>query len=87
MYTYKPKGVCAQSITFDIIDNLVSNITFKGGCDGNLKGIASLAEGKTCAEVISRLAGITCGQRTTSCPDQLAQALKEISQPETETFK
>ena len=81
MYTYKPNGVCAQSITFDITNNTVSQITFKGGCDGNLKVLAALAEGMPCSEAIARLAGITCGNRPTSCPDQLAKALSAIINP------
>lgn len=76
MYTYKPKGVCSQSITYEIKDNIVSNVSFKGGCEGNLKGLAALASGMSPLELIARLEGITCGKKTTSCPDQFAQALK-----------
>ncbi len=73
---YIPKGICARRITFDVEDNKVKNVHFDGGCDGNHKGIISLIEGADIDFVIDRLDGITCGPRPTSCPDQLAQALK-----------
>ena len=76
-YEYKPKGVCSQKIFFDIEDGKVSNVQFLGGCNGNLKGIAALVEGMDAADVISRVEGVRCGMKSTSCPDQLAQALKE----------
>jgi len=76
-YTYKTKGTCSQMIIFDVEDNKVSNVQFIGGCNGNLKGIASLVEGMDIDDVISRVEGTTCGLKKTSCPDQLAQALKE----------
>ena len=76
-YTYKTKGVCARGIEFDIVDGKVMNISFSGGCSGNTKGVASLAEGMTADELISRLEGIRCGFKSTSCPDQLAKAVKE----------
>ena len=75
-YTYKTKGTCSQMIIFDVEDNKVSNVQFIGGCNGNLKGIASLVEGMDIDDVISRVEGTTCGLKKTSCPDQLAQALK-----------
>ena len=78
-YTYKTKGVCSQKIDFDIEDNKVYNLVFLGGCNGNLKGIAKLVEGMDKDEVISRLEGNTCGFKKTSCPDQLAKALKEAA--------
>ena len=74
---YNTKGICAVRIEFDIEDGLVKNISFLGGCDGNHKGIAALAEGMKVEEAVQRLKGITCGRRTTSCPDQLALALEE----------
>lgn len=77
-YTYKTKGTCSQQITFEVENGIVKNIEFFGGCNGNLKGIASLCEGLTVDEIIDRLEGITCGYKQTSCPDQLAKALKEI---------
>lgn len=76
-YTYKTKGTCSQKITFDITDGVVSNVRFTGGCNGNLQGIARLAEGKRADELIETLEGIRCGFKSTSCPDQLAKALKE----------
>ena len=77
-YTFKTKGTCAQMISFDIEDNKLSNVQFYGGCNGNLKGIGSLVEGMDMDEVITRLEGIKCGMKQTSCPDQLAQALKAV---------
>ena len=76
-YTYKTKGTCSQMISFEIEEGKVKNVQFYGGCNGNLKGIASLVEGMDANEVISRVEGIKCGMKSTSCPDQLAQALKE----------
>ncbi len=73
---YKTKGVCSQSITFDIKDHKVYNVSFTGGCNGNLAGIGKLVEGMDVQEVITRLEGTTCGFKPTSCPDQLAKALK-----------
>ena len=75
-YTYKTKGTCSQMISFEIEEGKVKNVQFFGGCNGNLKGIASLVEGMDANEVISRVEGIKCGMKATSCPDQLAQALK-----------
>lgn len=76
-YSYRTKGTCARTITFDLENGVVSNIQFEGGCNGNLKGISALAEGKNAEEIIETLAGIHCGFKSTSCPDQLATALKE----------
>ena len=75
--TYKTKGVCSQKIDFEIIDNKVTNVQFMGGCNGNTQGVARLVEGMDVNEAISRLEGIQCGFRGTSCPDQLAQAIKQ----------
>ena len=75
--TYKTKGVCSQKIDFEIVDNKVTNVQFMGGCNGNTQGVARLVEGMDVNEAISRLEGIQCGFRGTSCPDQLAQALKQ----------
>ena len=77
MFQYKTKGTCAQMIVFDVEDNKLKNVKFMGGCNGNLKGIAALVEGMDMDEAIARIEGITCGLKKTSCPDQLAQALKE----------
>ncbi len=76
-YEYKTKGTCSQKIFFDIEDGKVKNVQFLGGCNGNLKGIGSLVDGMDVDEVIARLEGIHCGMKATSCPDQLATALKE----------
>lgn len=77
MYEFFPRGVCSKMITFDVSNGKVRNITFIGGCSGNTKGIAKLAEGMDIEEVIERLSGIRCGEKATSCPDQLSKALIE----------
>lgn len=74
--TYQPQGVCSQKIDFDIVDGKVTGVKFLGGCSGNTQGIARLVEGMDVQDAISRLEGIKCGFKGTSCPDQLAQALK-----------
>ena len=76
-FTYKTKGTCSQMISFEVNNDIVSNVQFFGGCNGNLKGIGKLVEGMNIDEVISRMEGIQCGMKATSCPDQLAMALKE----------
>lgn len=76
-YEYKTNGTCSQRIFFEIEDGKLRNVQYLGGCNGNLKGISSLVEGMDVDEVISRLEGTTCGMKQTSCPDQLAKALKE----------
>ena len=77
-YEYKTKGTCSQRIFFEIEDHKLKNVQFLGGCNGNLKGIGSLVEGMDVEDVIHRLEGIHCGMKPTSCPDQLATALKEV---------
>jgi len=78
-YIYKTKGTCSQQISFDIDeDNLVHNVQFVGGCNGNLKGIGLLTEGLNKEDIIKRLSGITCGFKNTSCPDQLCKALQNL---------
>lgn len=80
-YTYKTRGTCSSQIKIDINDNkTIENVEFLGGCNGNLKGIGELVKGMTIDEVIDRLEGIKCGFKQTSCPDQLAKALKEIEE-------
>ncbi len=74
---YKTSGVCASMIDFDVEDGRVKNVRFTGGCNGNSQGVARLVEGMPVEEVISRLEGVKCGFKSTSCPDQLAKALKE----------
>ena len=75
---YKTKGVCSQEITFDVQDNKLTNVQFVGGCAGNTQGVARLVGGMEVDEAIRRLDGIQCGPRPTSCPDQLARALKQF---------
>lgn len=76
-FEYKTKGTCSQHILFDVEDGKVMNVQFIGGCNGNLKGISALVEGKNIDDVIARVDGIRCGGKETSCPDQLATALKQ----------
>ncbi|MBE6781528.1 MAG: TIGR03905 family TSCPD domain-containing protein [Ruminococcaceae bacterium] len=79
-YSYKTSGTCSVKIQFDVTDGILSNVTYVGGCNGNLKGISALVEGMRVEDVIERLEGIKCGFKQTSCPDQLAKALKNIQQ-------
>ena len=74
---YMTKGVCARSIQFEVEDNIVKSVKFDGGCAGNSQGVASLVDGMNIDEAIRRMENIKCGFKTTSCPDQLANALKE----------
>ena len=76
-YEYKTSGTCSQRILFEIEDNKLKNVQFLGGCNGNLKGIGALVEGMDVEQVITRLEGTTCNMKPTSCPDQLAKALKQ----------
>ena len=76
-FEYKTKGTCSQKIFIEINDGKIESVEFLGGCNGNLKGISSLVQGMEIDEVIKRLEGTTCGMKATSCPDQLAAALKE----------
>ena len=78
-YEYKTKGTCSQRILFEIENESVTNVQFIGGCNGNLQGISKLVEGMNVSEVIERIEGIHCGMKPTSCPDQLARALKEAT--------
>lgn len=75
-YEYTPKGVCSRKMIFEIEGDTIQSLEVIGGCNGNLKGISSLVKGQKVDEIISRLDGITCGPKSTSCPDQIAQALK-----------
>lgn len=81
-FNYRPSGVCAQQMTFTIEQGMVKNVSFVGGCSGNLQGIAKLVEGMNADEVISKLRGIRCGSKATSCPDQLATALEAVLEKE-----
>ena len=76
-YSYETKGTCSRQINFEIENNKIVNVEFIGGCNGNLKGISALVKGMEVDEVIVRLEGTCCGMKPTSCPDQLATALKE----------
>lgn len=75
---YRPRGVCSQRIEIDVEDGCIQNVKFTGGCSGNLQGISHLVKGMDVEEAISRIEGIRCGVKPTSCPDQLAQALKQF---------
>jgi len=77
-YSFRPKGVCSMQIEIEVENSLIKNVEFVGGCSGNTQGVASLAKGRNIDEVIAALEGIKCGFKNTSCPDQLACALKEI---------
>ena len=76
--TYKTKGTCARSITFTKnADGTITNISFEGGCDGNLKAISKLCNGMKAEEIVAKLKGNTCGYKSTSCADQLAKAVEQ----------
>ncbi|MCM1335486.1 MAG: TIGR03905 family TSCPD domain-containing protein [Bacteroides sp.] len=77
-YEYTPKGVCSRKMVIEINDGVLTDLKVIGGCNGNLQGISALVKGMKIDEVIRRLDGINCNMKGTSCPDQLAQALKEI---------
>ena len=77
-YTYTPKGVCSQQIILDVENGIVNEIEVIGGCEGNLKGIASLVKGMKVEDVINKLKGIKCGYKETSCPDQISKALEAL---------
>ncbi|MBR6801571.1 MAG: TIGR03905 family TSCPD domain-containing protein [Eubacteriaceae bacterium] len=75
-YRYKTSGTCSREILFSIEDGILKNVQFIGGCNGNLKGIALLVEGMKAEDVMGKVTGVTCGYKKTSCPDQLANAIK-----------
>lgn len=77
MYTFIPSGICSKEIQFNIQEGAVKDVVFLGGCSGNLQGISKLIEGMNANEAITKLRGIACGMKKTSCPDQLAIALEE----------
>ena len=77
-FTYQTKGVCSRSIDVEIEDGIITRVQYNGGCSGNTQGVAALVRGMTPEEAIKRLSGIHCGPKQTSCPDQLATALKEF---------
>ena len=76
-FTYTTRGVCSRSIDIEIEDGIIVNATYHGGCSGNTQGVSALVRGMSVDEAISRLSGIRCGMKNTSCPDQLATALRE----------
>ncbi len=76
-FSYRTTGTCSRAITVTVENDIITNVQFMGGCDGNLKGIAKLVNGMHIDEAIKRLSGITCGFKPTSCPDQLAKALMQ----------
>ena len=77
-FTYKTNGVCSRKIVIDVENGIVENVRFEGGCNGNTQGVAALVKGMKVEDVIARLESIRCGFKNTSCPDQLAQALKSL---------
>lgn len=77
-YTYQTEGTCSAMIEFEIVDGKVHNVQFIGGCDGNTQGVARLVEGMEADEVLRRLEGIRCGWKSTSCPDQLCKAIRQV---------
>lgn len=77
-YTYRPSGVCSRQIELDVEGDTIRAVRFTGGCSGNTQGVAALVQGQKIDEVIARLEGIRCGMKPTSCPDQLAKALKQV---------
>ena len=76
--TYKTKGTCSTAIDIEVNDGIIESVQFIGGCNGNLKGICALVKGMRVEDAIEKLEGIRCGMKPTSCPDQLAQALKSL---------
>jgi uncharacterized protein (TIGR03905 family) len=78
MYSYAPKNVCTRKIDFKVVDNKITEVIFTGGCPGNLLGVSTLVKGMEVEEAINRLKGISCGDKSTSCPDQFALALESL---------
>lgn len=76
---YQPKGVCSSKMVFELENNIIKHVEITGGCSGNLQGICSILRNKTIEEVIEAFEGIKCGMKPTSCPDQIAKALKEVA--------
>ncbi len=77
-YQYSTQGTCSYQIDLDVEDSVIKDIQFYGGCDGNLQGICSLVRGMKVEDVLPKIEGIRCGMKTTSCPDQLACALRQV---------
>lgn len=81
-FNYKPSGVCSKNISFEIENGIVKNVQFTGGCAGNTQGVARLCEGRSVDELVGILEGIRCGFKSTSCPDQLAKAIRKACKEE-----
>lgn len=79
-FTFRPQGVCSQLIEIETEGNIIQEVRFTGGCNGNLQGISALLKGMTVENAIDRLSGIRCGFKDTSCPDQLSRALKAMQE-------
>ena len=79
-FTYHTKGVCSRAIDVEIENGIIEQVTYHGGCSGNTQGVAALVRGMRVEDAIERLSGIRCGFKTTSCPDQLARALREYAE-------
>lgn len=79
-FTFRPQGVCSQLIEIETEENIIRDVRFTGGCNGNLQGISALLKGMTVEDAIDRLSGIRCGFKDTSCPDQLSRALKAMQE-------
>lgn len=79
-FTFRPQGVCSQLIEIETEGNIIQDVRFTGGCNGNLQGISALLKGMTVENTIDRLSGIHCGFKDTSCPDQLSRALKAMQE-------
>lgn len=79
-FTFRPQGVCSQLIEIETEGNIIQDVRFTGGCNGNLQGISALLKGMTVENAIDRLSGIRCGFKETSCPDQLSRALKAMQE-------
>lgn len=77
--TYKTRGVCSRAINIEVENGVILQVSFEGGCSGNTQGVAALAKGMRVEDAIKKLEGIKCGFKNTSCPDQLAMALKELA--------
>ena len=80
IFTYQPQGVCSRHFTIQLEEGVIRSVEVTGGCDGNLKGIASLLRGMKIEDAIERMSGVTCGSKPTSCPDQIARALRQLQQ-------
>lgn len=83
-HQYTPRGVCSRKITFDLEDGRLKNVRFTGGCSGNTQGVSRLVEGMDAEEAVRRLSGIRCGLKPSSCPDQLAQAIRQALEEQQE---